>query len=96
MIEGVIGMLVENEALYKSLEKTVSQMYCEVHAIYEPEAQLLMAIVSAQQLIYLNPDLLAYLCLDSRGSGVCGIIIGFSLFFCIPMEKYPFVCGKYG
>ena len=37
MIEGVIGMLVENESLYRSLEKTVSQMYCEIHAIYEPD-----------------------------------------------------------
>ena len=37
MIEGVIGMLVENEDLYRSLEKTISQMYCEVHAIYEPD-----------------------------------------------------------
>ena len=67
MIEGVIGMLVENENLYRSLEKTISQMYCQVHAIYEPEAQLLMAIVSAQQLIYLNPDLLSKYILEQMG-----------------------------
>ena len=30
-------MLVENENLYRSLEKTISQMYCQVHAIYEPD-----------------------------------------------------------
>lgn len=60
-------MLVENENLYRSLEKTISQMYCQVHAIYEPEAQLLMAIVSAQQLIYLNPDLLSKYILEQMG-----------------------------
>lgn len=60
-------MLVENENLYRSLEKTISQMYCQVHAIYEPEAQLLMAIVSAQQLIYLNPDSLSKYILEQMG-----------------------------
>ena len=60
-------MLVENENLYRSLEKTISQMYCQVHAIYELEAQLLMAIVSAQQLIYLNPDLLSKYILEQMG-----------------------------
>lgn len=30
-------MLVENENLYRSLEKMISQMYCEVHAIYEAD-----------------------------------------------------------
>ena len=30
-------MLVENENLYHCLENTISQMYCKVHAIYEPD-----------------------------------------------------------
>ena len=32
--------LVENEKLYRCLENTISQMYCEIHAIYIPDGSI--------------------------------------------------------